>query len=197
MKIEVLLLAALERAEVDLKKKAYVLITVSGGELESVMRNLSKMPEVLSVEGISGHADLVVIVVGEDLEALQRFILTSLRGIEGVQSTETWIVMAPQPETWTKDEIESYIQACEETELMAIKILLEKGRGVMVQELIDELAERLSDENFDVHSLTVTLTNMTRRAQYEYRRENIIEFEEDEGFFLDEKYLDILKEVLE
>lgn len=179
-----------------MKKKAYVLITVSGGELESVMRTLSKMPEVLAVEGISGHADLVVIVTGEDLEALQRFILTSLRGIEGVQSTETWIVMAPQPETWTKEEIESYVKDCGKTELMAIKILLEKGRGVMVQELIDELADRLSDESFDVHSLTVTLTNMMRRAQYEYRRENIIEFEEDEGFFLDEKYVDVLREVL-
>ncbi|MBU4193712.1 MAG: hypothetical protein KKE79_05080 [Actinobacteria bacterium] len=38
-----------------MKKKAYILINVSGGKLDNVMRSLSSMPNVLSVEGVSGH----------------------------------------------------------------------------------------------------------------------------------------------
>jgi nitrate reductase NapAB chaperone NapD len=179
------------------KKKAYVLITVAAGKLDSVMRKLSSMPQVTSVEGVSGHCDLVAIMMGPDLETLQDTILSTIRGVEGVESTETWIVMVPQPDTWTQQELNRYIAECEETELMAIKVLLEKGRSMMVQELIDGLAATLDDENYDVHSLTVTLTNMTRRAEDQYQRENIIEFDQDMGYFLHERYLDMLKKALD
>ena len=67
---------------------------------------------------------------------------------------------------------------------------------MMVPELIDDLAERLGDENFDVHNLIITFLDMTRRAEEEYRRENFIDFEEDTGFFLDERYIHMLKDSL-
>lgn len=180
-----------------MKKKAYVLINVSAGKLDQVMRTLSSMPKVSSVEGVSGHCDVVAIVRGPDLETLQDTILSTFRGIEGVESTETWIVMVPQPDTWTQDELDSYIADCDPGELMAIKVLLEKGRGTMIQELIDELAERLGDEEYDIHSLTVNLTAMTRRAENEYRRENFIAFDQDMGYFVNERYLEMLKKSLE
>lgn len=180
-----------------MKKKAYVLITVAAGKLDSVMRTMSSMPQVTSVEGVSGHCDLVAVMRGPDLETLQDTILSTIRGVEGVESTETWIVMVPQPDTWTQEELNRYVAECGETELMAIKVLLEKGRSMMVQELIDGLAATLDDESYDVHSLTVTLTNMTRRAEDQYRRENIIEFDQDMGYFLHEQYLDMLKEALD
>jgi hypothetical protein len=104
--------------------------------------------------------------------------------------------MVPQPDTWTQEELDRYVAECGETERMAIKVLLEKERSVMVQELIDELAAKLDDENYDVHSLTVTLTNMTRRAEDQYRRENIIEFDQDMGYFLNERYPDMLRKAL-
>lgn len=179
-----------------MKKKAYVLINVSAGKLDSVMRELSSMPKVLSVEGVSGHCDVVALIAGPDLETLQDSILSTMRGVEGIQSTETWIVMVPQPDTWTPAELKRYVADCSENELLAIMTLLEKGRGMMIQELIDELAERLGDESYDVHSLTVTLTDMTRRAKSQYRRENIIEFDQDMGYFLNERYLEMLEEIL-
>lgn len=180
-----------------MKKKAYVLIKVAAGKLDSVMRDMSSMPQVSSVEGVSGHCDLVAVVRGPDLETLQDNILSTIRGVDGVESTETWIVMVPQPDTWTQEELNRYVAECEEAELKAINVLLTKERSMMVQELIDELAARLDDDRYDVHSLTVTLTNMTRRAEDQYRRENIIEFDQDMGYFLHERYLDMLKEALE
>jgi nitrate reductase NapAB chaperone NapD len=179
------------------RKKAYVLITVSAGKLDGVMRTLSEMPQVLSVEGVSGHCDVVAVMWGPDLETLQNTILSTVRGVEGIQATETWIVMVPQPDTWTRDELARYIAECERTELMAIRALIDKGRSMMVQELIDELGERLEDETFDVHSFIVTLTNMTRRAVDQYCRERFVDFDPDMGYFLDERYLDTLTELLE
>lgn len=179
-----------------MKKKAYVLITVAAGKLDAVMRTLSSMPQVVSVEGVSGHCDLVAVMRGPDLETLQDTILSTVRGVAGIESTETWIVMVPQPDTWTQEELNRYVGGCGDTEIMAIKVLLEKGRSIMVQELIDALAEELDDESYDVHGLTVTLTDMTRRAEDQYRRENIIEFDQDMGYFLHEQYLDMLNEAL-
>lgn len=179
-----------------MKKKAYVLISVAAGKLDAVMRMLSSMPQVVSVEGVSGHCDLVAVMRGPDLETLQDTILSTVRGVEGIESTETWIVMVPQPETWTQEELNRYIGECSDTEIKAIKVLLEKGRSMMVQELIDGLAEELGDESYDVHGLTVTLTDMTRRAESQYRRENIIEFDQDMGYFLHERYLDMLNDAL-
>ena len=179
-----------------MKKKAYVLIKVAAGKLDSVMRMMSSMPQVTSVEGVSGHCDLVAVMRGPDLETLQDTILSTIRGVDGVEATETWIVMVPQPDTWTQEELDRYVAECGETERMAIKVLLEKERSVMVQELIDELAAKLDDENYDVHSLTVTLMNMTRRAEDQYRRENIIEFDQDMGYFLNERYPDMLRKAL-
>lgn len=180
-----------------MKKKAYVLINVAAGKLDHIMRVLSEMPQVESVEGVSGHCDVVAVMRGPDLETLQDTILSTVRGIEGIESTETWIVMLPQPDTWTEEELRRYIAESSESEKTAIQLLLEKGRSMMVQELIDALAQRLDDQSYDVHSLTVTLTNMTRRAANRYRRENIIEFDQDMGYFLNERYLGMLKQCLD
>ena len=176
------------------KKKAYVFIKVSAGKLDTVMRTMSEMPQVMSAEGVSGNYDVVAIMRGPDLETLQDTILSTVRGVDGIDATETWIVMVPQPDTWTQDELDRYITDLSENELTAVKVLLDKGRGMMIQEFIDAIAEMLGNEKYDIHSLTVTLINMTRRAEDQYRRENVIEFDEDMGYFLNERYLDLLTE---
>jgi Lrp/AsnC ligand binding domain len=178
------------------KKKAYVFIKVAAGKLDSIMRTMSRMPEVLSVEGVSGHVDVVAVMVGPDLETLQNTILSTVRGTDGIESTETWIVMVPQPTSWTQEELDKYVADSSTEELTAIRVMIEKGRSMMVPELIDHLADRLGDENFDVHNLIITFLDMTRRAEEEYRRENFIDFEEDTGFFLDERYIEKVKESL-
>lgn len=179
------------------KKKAYVLIKVAAGKLDPVMRTLSNMPQVDSVEGVSGHCDLVAIVRGPDLETLQNTILSTIRGVDGIDSTETWIVMVPQPETWTQKELERYISQCDETEITTLKILAQKGRPMLIPELISELSSSLDDETFDVHQLTITLASITRRAKDDYRRDELVVFDNDMGYFLNEEYADTIKSILE
>jgi Lrp/AsnC ligand binding domain len=175
------------------KKKAYVFIKVSAGKLDTVMRTMSEMPQVISAEGVSGHYDVIAIIRGPDLETLQDTILSTVRGVEGIDSTETWIVMVPQPDTWTQDELNRYVADLNENERTAVKVLIEKRRGMMISELIDAISEKLDDKDYDIHGLTVTITNMTRKAEDQYRRENVIEFDEDMGYFLNERYLEMLE----
>lgn len=179
-----------------MKKKAYVFIKVAAGKLDGVMRQLSSMPQVLSAEGVSGYCDVIAVMRGPDLETLQNTILSTVRGIEGIQSTETWIVMVPQPDTWSREELDSFLSELSESELATIRVLLEKRRGMMIPEFVDAIAEKLGDENYDIHELTVALTGITRRAEDKYRREHLIEFDQDMGYFLNEKYLEILEEAL-
>lgn len=179
-----------------MKKKAYVFIQVAAGKLDEIMRKLSEMPQCLSAEGVSGHVDVVAVMRGPDLETLQDTILSTVRGIDGIESTETWIVMVPQPNTWTQVELDRYVSDLTENERTVVRILLEKKRGVLIPELIDDIAERLGDEGYDVHSLTVDLINMTTRTQEIYKRENVIEFDPDMGYFLNEMYLEMLQESL-
>ncbi len=176
-----------------MKKKAYVFIKVSAGKLDTVMRTMSEMPQVISAEGVSGHYDVIAIIRGPDLETLQDTILSTVRGVEGIDSTETWIVMVPQPDTWTQDELNRYVADLNENERTAVKVLIEKRRGMMISELIDAISEKLDDKDYDIHGLTVTITNMTRKAEDQYRRENVIEFDEDMGYFLNERYLEMLE----
>lgn len=175
-----------------MKKKAYVFIRVSAGKLDSIMRTLSEMPQVLSAEGVSGHYDVIAVMRGPDLETLQDTILSTVRSVEGIESTETWIVMVPQPDTWTQDELNRFVAELDEKELTAIRVLVEKKRGMMIPELIDAISERLAEEEYDIHDLTVTLISMTRKAEDLYRRENVIEFDQDMGYFLNERYLEML-----
>ncbi len=160
------------------------------------MRTLSEMPQVVSAEGVSGHYDVVAVMRGPDLETLQDTILSTVRGVDGIESTETWIVMVPQPDTWTQDELDRFAADLSESEQAALRVLLEKGRGMMIQEFIEAIAERLGDERFDIHSLTVSLVNMNRVIADKYRREDVFEFDEDTGYFLNERYTDMLRKSL-
>lgn len=178
-----------------MKKKAYVFIKVAAGALDQVMRDLSMMPQVFSAEGVSGYCDVIAVMRGPDLETLQDTILSTVRGIEGIESTETWIVMVPQPDTWTLDELKSYVSELNESELAALGVLLEKQRGVMIPEFVDEIAQRLGNDNYDVHELTVALIGLRKRAE-DYRREPLVEFDQDMGYFLNEKYIETLRESL-
>ena len=159
----------------------------------SIMRTLSEMPQVISAEGVSGHYDVIAIMRGPDLETLQDTILSTVRGVNGIESTETWIVMVPQPDTWTQDELNRFVAELDEKELTAIRVLLEKRRGMMIPELIDAISQKLEEEEYDIHDLTVTLISMTRKAEDQYRRENVIEFDQDMGYFLNERYLEMLE----
>ncbi|MCI4464179.1 MAG: Lrp/AsnC ligand binding domain-containing protein [Thermoproteus sp.] len=72
--------------------EALVFINVDIGTEDSVMDQLSKVPEVSAVFFVYGPYDLVAKITSDDAERLRAVIRDKIRKIPGVRSTTTLIV---------------------------------------------------------------------------------------------------------
>lgn len=72
--------------------RAFIFTSVRQRMLDEVAGALADIPEVLSIDGLSGATDLLVQVVARDAEGLYR-IAADILAIEGVERTETGLVM--------------------------------------------------------------------------------------------------------
>lgn len=72
--------------------EALVFINVDIGAEDSVMDQLSKVPEVSAVFFVYGPYDLVAKIASDDAERLRAIIRDRIRKIPGVRSTTTLIV---------------------------------------------------------------------------------------------------------
>ncbi|TET05970.1 MAG: Lrp/AsnC family transcriptional regulator [Candidatus Thorarchaeota archaeon] len=92
--------------EVDGKKigkglDAYILCTVSyrstrGEKINQieVAQTIKELPEVEEVSIVTGDNDMIVKVAVKDVDALNDFVIFSLRDIEGVERTVTSVVLS-------------------------------------------------------------------------------------------------------
>jgi DNA-binding Lrp family transcriptional regulator len=71
---------------------AYILAKVTQRKLAPVCAALSKIPEVLEVHGLSGVADLLVLVVAKDADDLYR-VAGRILNVPGIKRTSTSLVM--------------------------------------------------------------------------------------------------------
>jgi len=76
--------------------KAYVLVYVNTGELKGMGKtqkdlgkSIRKIPNVLSVDMITGEADLIVEVRAGDIRELEEVLLGKLQSIKGIVKTKT------------------------------------------------------------------------------------------------------------
>ncbi|NLG47382.1 Lrp/AsnC family transcriptional regulator [Gordonia sp. (in: high G+C Gram-positive bacteria)] len=72
--------------------RAYIAVVVDQHRLEEVVESLGEIPEVLEVVGISGIADLQLLVVAADADDLYR-IAGQVLGVSGVDRTTVSVVM--------------------------------------------------------------------------------------------------------
>ncbi|RJP22225.1 MAG: Lrp/AsnC family transcriptional regulator [Candidatus Abyssobacteria bacterium SURF_5] len=71
--------------------KAYVLISLTPGLEEKACSHVSAIPGVVELTTVFGQWDLIVVVEAETLDALSRLVVRQIRGVQGVQATETLI----------------------------------------------------------------------------------------------------------
>ncbi|MFX1301999.1 MAG: Lrp/AsnC family transcriptional regulator [Promethearchaeota archaeon] len=71
----------------------FVLMQTKAGFVESVVRKLNKIPEVKETHPVTGGIDIIVKVEGKDVETIAKTILAKIHSIEGVDRTETHIVV--------------------------------------------------------------------------------------------------------
>ena len=71
----------------------FVLMKIKAGFVESVIDEMNKIPEVLETYGVPGGIDVITKVVGKDVETIAKTILAKIHKIEGVDRTQTHIVI--------------------------------------------------------------------------------------------------------
>lgn len=71
--------------------KGFVLLSLTPGLEEKAFSQIGAIPGVVEMTPVFGHWDTIVVVEAETLDALSRLVVRQIRGVQGVQATETLI----------------------------------------------------------------------------------------------------------
>ena len=72
--------------------RAYVLINVVPGSTPQVIKQLSEINEIKTIDACWGKPDIIALAEGTDQESLTNLVLTQIHSIEGVAQTDTHLV---------------------------------------------------------------------------------------------------------
>lgn len=73
--------------------KAFVLIETSVGKTKDVVQALRRLKGVISVDGVTGPYDVVVVVEGPDLSAVGNLVTKEIHPIPGITRTITCLAI--------------------------------------------------------------------------------------------------------
>jgi Lrp/AsnC family transcriptional regulator for asnA, asnC and gidA len=93
------IVAVTDPLDVDLARQAMVGIRVNG-DLHVVAASLAELPEVCYIVLCAGSFDLLVEVICRDDEHLLELLNDSIRRIEGIASTETFVYLKLAKQTY-------------------------------------------------------------------------------------------------
>ena len=71
--------------------RGFILISLLAGFEANALSQISVVPGVEEVTPLFGHWDAIVVVEAENLHALGTLVVNQIRGIQGVERTETLI----------------------------------------------------------------------------------------------------------
>ena len=72
--------------------RAYILINVLPGQTSSVVKALSQIKEIKTIDPCWGKPDIIAVVDVPDQDALTQLVLSRIHAIEGVTQTDTHLV---------------------------------------------------------------------------------------------------------
>jgi nitrate reductase NapAB chaperone NapD len=81
--------------------RAYILINVLPGRTSDVVRALSAIKQIKTIDPCWGKPDIIAVVEVSDQDALTQLVLSRIHEIDGVSQTDTHLVY-PLKETKTK-----------------------------------------------------------------------------------------------
>jgi DNA-binding Lrp family transcriptional regulator len=83
-----------EREVMKMVTKAYALIDVEAGEVESAAIALDSKPGISAAEVTLGPHDVVAVVEAADAEAVAKMVLNEIAAVQGVIRTTTCLVVS-------------------------------------------------------------------------------------------------------
>jgi DNA-binding Lrp family transcriptional regulator len=72
--------------------RAYIMINVHPGQTSSVVKALTQIKEIKTIDPCWGKPDIIAVAEVSDQDALTQLVLSRLHGIEGVVQTDTHMV---------------------------------------------------------------------------------------------------------
>lgn len=72
--------------------RAYVLINVLPGRTSEVVKALTDIKQIKTIDPCWGKPDIIVVVEVRDQDALTQLVLSRIHAIEGVSQTDTHLV---------------------------------------------------------------------------------------------------------
>jgi DNA-binding Lrp family transcriptional regulator len=72
--------------------RAYILINVAPGQTRDVVKFLSQIKEMKTIDTCWGKPDIIALVEVPDQDALTSLVLQKIHAIEGVTQTQTHLV---------------------------------------------------------------------------------------------------------
>ena len=73
--------------------EAYVFVHIRAGWAKKIVRELAEFSEVETVHGCWGQPDVIAYVKVADLNKLRELVLQRFHHVEGIESTDTHIVV--------------------------------------------------------------------------------------------------------
>ncbi len=73
--------------------KAYVLIETAVGKSRTVAESLRSLPEVETVDAVTGPYDIIAVVAARDLNAVGNLVTSQVHTIGGILRTVTCLVV--------------------------------------------------------------------------------------------------------
>ncbi len=73
--------------------EAYILLTSAIGKVRNAYNKLEGLEEVTNVNVVTGPFDIIILAEADDLSTLTNTVLEKIRDIEGVEDTNTAIVV--------------------------------------------------------------------------------------------------------
>ena len=73
--------------------EAYVFVHIRAGWAKKIVRELGEVPEVETVHACWGQPDVIAYVKVPDLKKLRELVLLKFQRVEGIESTDTHIVV--------------------------------------------------------------------------------------------------------
>lgn len=83
--------------------RAFLHIFVESSKLESVSKEITRLPETVDVYEVTGEFDIIAVVAAQSIEEFRDFLKNKILKIPGVKSTVTSIVLY----TYKRDGIET------------------------------------------------------------------------------------------
>ena len=75
-----------------MQHRAYVLINVLPGQTNQVIKVLSEIEEIKSIDACWGKPDIFALAEVPDQDTLTKLVLTKIHAIEGVAQTDTHLI---------------------------------------------------------------------------------------------------------